>query len=124
MLIAGACVAGPSERPSSNAFLEGVDAALDGSRAFQAHYDRELRDDPSSFLTVVAAHYLAPGDALGLVRVSGEWMQAEPEIEPEIEIAAAIEQLTVRRGAESERFDSAGQLVIDDRFTLTISSPQ
>ncbi|PRQ03145.1 DUF1684 domain-containing protein [Enhygromyxa salina] len=41
-------------------------AAIDPARAFQRTYDRELREDDRSFLTVVAAHYLAHGEALEL----------------------------------------------------------
>jgi uncharacterized protein (DUF1684 family) len=54
LLLALGCAGAPAPDP------ERVAAA----QAFQHHYDQSLRDDDVSFLTAVAAHYLAEGEPL------------------------------------------------------------
>ena len=56
-LAVSACATGSTAAPD-------LPAAIAASREFQRGYDQQLRDDPASFLTTVAAYYLAPGDAI------------------------------------------------------------
>jgi uncharacterized protein len=67
-LLALACAA-----PRSSGGIDVVDEA----RRFQAEYERALRADDHSFLTTVAAYYLAPGERLALVLVDGAWIEGE-----------------------------------------------
>jgi uncharacterized protein (DUF1684 family) len=96
-------------------------AAIAGSREFQRNYDQELRDDPASFLTTVAAYYLGPGDSLELARSEVGWIEASAEAPGELGVQAAVESLSIRHGSEVHTFEGNAQLGIDDRFTLTTS---
>src|SRR5690606_36970614 len=81
-------------------------AALERARAFQLEYDRALREDDRSFLTVIAAYYFAPGDELKLALVDGIWAQSDPAA---LHFTATPEQLILHRtdGADDARFSEA-----------------
>jgi uncharacterized protein (DUF1684 family) len=102
-----ACAAGSSARATATASA----AAIEASRAFQQAYDQQLRDDPVSFLTAVAAHYLEPGHTMEL--------SIDAAITYDFE--ATNEALIVRRDTEQHRFQDSAVLALDDRHTLSIS---
>ncbi|HLT40731.1 MAG TPA: DUF1684 domain-containing protein [Enhygromyxa sp.] len=103
-LAVSACATGSTAAPD-------LPAAIAASREFQRGYDQQLRDDPASFLTTVAAYYLAPGDAIAAPVTS----------EIELTLEADDEALTVFDGTERRRFEDGGVLELDDRHTLSIS---
>ena len=105
-----ACAADPRANASTPEVSSNTTATAD-SRAFQQAYNQQLRDDPVSFLTVVAAHYLAPGDAMAISITS--------TITHDLE--ASHEALIVRDGAEQQRFEDNAVVTLDARYALSIS---
>lgn len=95
--------------------------ALSDSRDFQQSYEVALRASPTSFLTTVAAYYLAPGDALELARSEAGWVEASSSAAAELGVQAAIEGVEVWFGSQRHRIEESGELEIDERFTLAIS---
>ena len=95
----------PAERTISSA------AATDASRTFQREYDQQLRDDPVSCLTTIAAHYLPPGSVASISVNSTTTLDFE----------ATDEALIVRHGPEQHRIEAHAVLPLDDRHTLSIS---
>lgn len=101
----GACAAAQSTRAAPSS------VNIEASHEFQRQYDQQLRDDPTSFLTAVAAHYLAPGSATSII--------IGPAIT--LDLQATDEALIVRRGPEQQRFEDSAVLPLDERHTLSIS---
>ncbi|KIG14471.1 hypothetical protein DB30_06814 [Enhygromyxa salina] len=104
-------------------------AALERARAFQLELDRELREDDRSFLTVVAAYYLAPGEQLKLARFNGSWgppakaddaAQLSFEATPEQLLVTGIREATVRETTLIPLGDGDGDGE-DSRFAVAIS---
>jgi uncharacterized protein (DUF1684 family) len=119
-----ACHATPSAAPNPDdprpAELEAD--ALDRARAFQRDYEDELRADDRSFLTVVDAHYLAPGRELGLALVDGAWIEHEPA-----SVAFAVDEGGVSiTGATPERVTERARIPVGDdgRFAFTVSQQE
>jgi hypothetical protein len=103
--------------PTSVSPREPADAAeLEQARAFQAEYDRELREDDRSFLTVVAAHYLAPGEQLELALV---------DTGPKLRFEATADHLitTGINGTDSARISETTLIPVGDdgRFAVAMS---
>jgi uncharacterized protein (DUF1684 family) len=98
-----ACVSAPA---SSTAIDERVAAA----RAFQHDYDQSLRADEASFLTTVAAHYLAEGESLDL-DVGGFALG----------LVAAPAALQIRVDERAHVITDADLLALDERWRLGIS---
>lgn len=90
-------------------------AAVEAARAFQIDYDQELRADPRSFLAVVAAHYLAPGEDLDLA------LELEPREAGELGFEAKADGLVMRRGPDETRLSAATVVELDARFALGLS---
>lgn len=105
LLLASGCPTGSTSAPQATA------SATQASHEFQRGYDQQLRDDPTSFLTTVAAHYLAPG----------ETMTATITPELELTFAATADALTIEHGTAQHRFDDSGSFELDERHTLSIS---
>jgi uncharacterized protein (DUF1684 family) len=123
--LALACTAGapaPSEpvEPEDAASTDMSREALAQAQAFQAQYEAELRADDRSFLTVVDAHYLAPGETLGLALVDGAWVE---HADASLRFESSAEALRVTTDEDVERFDDRASLPLDDegRFALGIS---
>lgn len=110
LLSLGACAAGPRDSSRAAKATSSIATTAD-SHAFQQAYNQQLRDDPVSFLTVVAAHYLAPGDAMAISITAAITR----------DLGASDEALIVRDGAEQQRFEDSAAVSLDDRYTLAIS---
>jgi uncharacterized protein (DUF1684 family) len=110
LLSLSACAAGPRENAHSSEVTSSIATTAD-SHAFQQAYNQQLRDDPVSFLTVVAAHYLAPGDAMAISITAAISYDLE----------AGNEALIVRYGAEQQRFEDSAVVALDAGYTLSIS---
>jgi len=98
-LAASAC-GGPSATPSDARPAPAELGELgEAARAWQLAYEDALRDDPESFLTAVASHYLGPGQRVGLARVDGQWTEHDP---PSVAFELNADgELTVTRGDET-----------------------
>jgi uncharacterized protein (DUF1684 family) len=116
-----ACVGSPTEptaeprgQPEGEAQLE-----VEAARAFQTEYERELRADEHSFLTVVAAHYLAGGRQLRLAWDGSTWAPADAGIRFE----STTDALLVEQDAGVQRIEDRGVIQADaeGRFSFTIS---
>lgn len=59
--------------------VEPDETAIQASRGFQAAYDRGLREEPASFLTVVAAFYVAPRSSVNLQLDGDRWIEIGDE---------------------------------------------
>lgn len=96
------------------------DEAAAAARGFQVEYERELRADEHSFLTVVAAHYLAIGQQLQLAWNGSTWAPAESE---GIRFESTAEALVVERPQGEQRIEERGVIEADveGRFTFTAS---
>jgi uncharacterized protein (DUF1684 family) len=94
--------------------------AEQAARAFQIEHERELRADEHSFLTVVAAHYLAPGQQLRLAWDGSTWAPTENE---GVRFESTAEALLVEQDAAVQRIEDRGviQADADGRFTFTAS---
>ena len=112
----------PMVEPSAAAPMAEPSAALERAQAFQTDYDRELREDDHSFLTVVAAYYLAPGDQLELALVDGAWA---PSDAPQLRFEATPEQLRIHGMPGVDEPDIREATLIpfanDDRFAFAMS---
>jgi uncharacterized protein (DUF1684 family) len=103
----------PTSKPASG-------AAADAARAFQIEYERELRADEHSFLTVVAAHYLAPGRQLRLAWDGSTWA---PSDDGGIAFEPSAEAMLVEQGAGVQRIEDRGVIPVDGdaRFSFMVS---
>lgn len=114
-----ACVSTPATEPPGGP--DPVhDEAAEAARAFQVEYERELRADEHSFLTVVAAHYLAIGQQLRLAWNGSTWAPAENE---GIRFESTAEALLVEMSQGEQRIEDRGVIEPDaeGRFTFTAS---
>lgn len=95
----------PTTHPTASADIE-------AAQAFQAEYERELRADEHSFLTVVDAHYLSPGSAHEL-----------PIADAVARLEASAEALVVTHAEQTQRVEDRSVIAIDPsgRFSLTVS---
>jgi uncharacterized protein len=86
------------------------DQALESARRFQAEYEQQLRADDHSFLTTIAAYYLAPGERLRL---------DDHDVEFECTDAGMI----VHMGETAQQIDDHALIPADPngRFALAIS---
>lgn len=104
-----ACVSTPTAEPSGGAGSVRSEAG-EAARAFQIEYERELRADEHSFLTVVAAHYLAPGRQLRLAWNGSAWA---PTDDDGIRFESTSEALLVERDAALQRIEDRGVIPAD-----------
>jgi uncharacterized protein (DUF1684 family) len=104
VLGASACTGTSTVAPNTSA------AAIDASHEFQRGYDQQLRDDPVSVLTTIAAHYLAPGNAISVAVGATN-----------VTLEATAEALLVSHDTVRHRFQDSATLALDDRHTLSIS---
>jgi uncharacterized protein (DUF1684 family) len=111
-----ACVSTPTVEPIEGPGAERGEAA----RAFQIEYERELRADEHSFLTVVAAYYLAPGQQLRLAWSGSSW---GPTDAGGIRFDSTAEALLVEQLTGVQRIEDRGVIPADPegRFTFTAS---
>jgi uncharacterized protein (DUF1684 family) len=111
-----ACVSTPTVEPPAEPGAELGEAA----RAFQIEYERELRADEHSFLTVVAAHYLALGQQLRLAWNGSTWAEADGA---GIRFESTPEALLIEQNATVQRIEDRGVIPADveGRFTFTAS---
>jgi uncharacterized protein (DUF1684 family) len=94
------------------------------ARVFQSEYERELRADEHSFLTVVAAHYLAPGQQLRLAWSGSSWALAQDDGDADgVRFESTTEALLVEQPAGVQRIEDRGVIPADPeaRFTFTAS---
>lgn len=105
-LVVGACTSGSTVAPEPSV------AAVDASREFQRSYDQRLRDDPTSFLTVIAAYYLAPGSRPA---------RRTTTVDAELAFEATADALLVGHGEAQHRLIDGAKLELDDRHTLSVS---
>ena len=96
-------------------------AAVEAARAFQVDYERELRDDPRSFLTTIAAHYLGVGEHVVLTLRDGAWIEAD---EPDAVVFVVRDDALVVRTDDWETIARESTIVPvgeDDRFSFGVS---
>jgi uncharacterized protein (DUF1684 family) len=118
-----ACTSTPTVEPPGGPD-SGPNEVEKAARAFQVEYERELRADEHSFLTVVAAHYLAPGQQLRLTWNGSTWVSSENDGDTDgIRFESTAEALLVHRGTEVQRIESRGVIEPDaeGRFSFTAS---
>jgi uncharacterized protein (DUF1684 family) len=113
------CVPTPTTEPPGGPASVSQDAAP-AARTFQLEYERELRADEHSFLTVIAAHYLAPGQQLRLAWNGSTWAPSESD---GIRFESSAEALLVERDTAVQRIEDRGVIPADaeGRFTFTAS---
>jgi uncharacterized protein (DUF1684 family) len=109
----------PSTEPTSKPEA-GAGAEVDAARAFQIEYERELRADAHSFLTVIAAHYLPPGRQLRLAWNGSTWTETD---EGGIELESSAEAMLVEQAAGVQRIEDRGVVEAggEGRFSFTVS---
>jgi uncharacterized protein (DUF1684 family) len=114
-----ACASTRTERPSEEPSAQ-AEAEAEAARAFQIEYERELRADEHSFLTVIAAHYLAPGRQLRLAWDGSTWT---PSDDDGIRFESTTDVLLVEQDASVQRIEDRGELQADadGRFSFTAS---
>jgi uncharacterized protein (DUF1684 family) len=115
-----ACTSTPTAEPPSGGSGSVHDDAEQAARTFQLEYERELRADEHSFLTVIAAHYLPPGRQLRLAWNGTTWAPTE---EGGIEFESTAEAMLVEQDAGAQRIEDRGVIPADDeaRFSFTVS---
>lgn len=116
-----ACVSAPTAEPPAGLGL-GRGEAEQAARAFQIEYERELRADGHSLLTVVAAHYLAPGRQLRLAWNGSSWAPNDDDADG-IRFESTAEALLVELPEGVQRIEDRGVIEpdVDGRFTFTAS---
>lgn len=118
-----ACASTPTTEPPGGSGSVRHEAG-EAARAFQIEYERELRADEHSFLTVVAAHYLAPGQQLRLAWNGSTWAATEDDGEADsVRFESTAEALLVEHDSEIQRIEDRGVIPadIEGRFTFTAS---
>jgi uncharacterized protein (DUF1684 family) len=92
---------------------------------FQRGYDQDLREDPTSFLTTVAAYYLGSGDTLILAAGERGWAEAElGSTSHGVRFIARPDALLVERDGARQSLDSGAHLALDDRFEASVSAQE
>jgi uncharacterized protein (DUF1684 family) len=112
----------PTDPPGGSGSVLGV--AGEAARAFQIEYERELRVDERSFLTVVAAHYLALGQQLRLAWSGSTWAPTENDGDVDgVRFDSTAVALLVERDGAVQRIEDRGVIPADaeGRFTFTAS---